>query len=131
MRSDIEEDIAEIMSDSVLPVCENYHDAADNLFLPKVSILGIVALIAVINNIVALYLMVSQRCTQRRRTTEFWTFICLCITDLLLGMLTLLTCLDSFYGRQHILGSSPGLCLSSIIIVHCLIGELTNATVNK
>ena len=110
-------------SEDIVPVCPGYEGAPDNQFYTQASILGIIGLIAVINNIVALSLMVLLKCNRKGNDKEIWTFICLSITDLLLGLLTVLTCLDSFYGGQKMLKSSPGLCLTSIIIVHCLIGS--------
>ena len=110
-------------SETTVPVCPGYGGTPDDIYHTQMSALGIIGFIAIINNIVALCLMLRQKCNQRGNDKEIWTFICLSITDLLLGTLTVLTCLDSLYGRQKMLKSSPGLCLTSIIVVHCLIGR--------
>lgn len=126
------------LSEHMVPQCLGYFEEQSMLntlnVCDHIHCLGVytytlftIVVLSLVFNTLALIVLIAAKCIYKlkKHSSEYGIFVCLCLTDWLFGLLTLLTLLDTVLskGEQMALRQSPKLCLMSILIIHSLIGE--------
>ena len=61
-------------SEAAVPVCPGYGGTPDDIYHTQMSALGIIGFIAIINNIVALCMLLHKRCRRNSTTKRYGHF---------------------------------------------------------